>query len=354
MFRLLFLSVLVAILAACAPVTRRPEVDDKLSAVEREKQRELVLREQVRRQERLDRVGSRVLAAAAQLCGEKVTAGTGARAVITENFKEEWRGTAARIFDLGKEPVILYVLAGSPAETAGLRAGDRILGLAGKKVDRGENARMAWEALLRENLRPGQPVAVALSRGGETLSVSLVPEARCDYPIQADENDAVNAWADGKRIAITYGMLRFAETDDELALVIGHELAHNILRHVDKKMGNSIIGAIIGAVISVRTGVDVTGLGRDIGAIAYSQEFEAEADYAGLYYTARAGYDIANAAQFWRRMAIEHPRAISHGVSHPDTASRFVAIEATAREIEGKRTAGKPLEPELKDAPAKE
>jgi beta-barrel assembly-enhancing protease len=142
-------------------------------------------------------------------------------------------------------------------------------------------------------------------------------------------------------------MMRFVESDNELALVVGHELAHNTLGHMSKKRTNAMIGAILGAILSAAIRVDVSRAGADLGAAAYSQDFEAEADYAGIYYAARAGFNVGDAPKLWRRMAVEHPRAIGHGTTHPDTATRFVALDKTVDEIVKKLETNQALKPEM-------
>jgi hypothetical protein len=72
----------------------------------------------------------------------------------------------------------------------------------------------------------------------------------------------------------------------------------------------------------------------------------------GLYYVARAGYDIEHAADFWRRMAVNEPKAMQGGLTHPSAPARFVALEAARDEIKAKIAAGKPLVPEMKEAEA--
>jgi predicted Zn-dependent protease len=105
----------------------------------------------------------------------------------------------------------------------------------------------------------------------------------------------------------------------------------------------------------VNTGGDFTNLGAEFGAMSFSQDFEREADYVGMYLLARADRPIANAADFWRRMAQESPGSIKFASSHPTTAERFVRLENAAAEIEQKRTAGAPLMPEMKTTkPVKE
>jgi hypothetical protein len=341
-------AALCVVLAACAPVTIRPDLDPKITEAEKEAQRELALREQLRRQERADRVGFRVLTAAAELC-EKKGAVTGLRVLSADLYRDEWRKTASRLYGLERGAVVAHVVPGSPAASAGLQPGDVLTAIEGRTLGGPEGiARRVSEALA--GMVPGKPHSVQYVRAGEPRSASLVPVAACNYPVIVTADSAVNAFADGRRILITGGMMRFTESDEELALVIGHELAHNAMGHIEKRMGNSLIGLLIGAVISAASGVDVTRLGGDLGALAFSREFESEADYVGLYYVARAGYPVEHAAAFWRRMAIEHPKAIGHGVTHPDTASRFVALEATAREIAARRGAGEPLVPRRKDS----
>lgn len=85
------------------------------------------------------------------------------------------------------------------------------------------------------------------------------------------------------------------------------------------------------------------------GAEAYSQPFESEADYLGTYYAARAGYNVSEAANFWRRVDIEHPKAIhaNHDSSHPSTAERFIRIEEAAEEIAHKLENNLQLVPEI-------
>ena len=81
----------------------------------------------------------------------------------------------------------------------------------------------------------------------------------------------------------------------------------------------------------------------------YSQEFEAEADYVGIYYLERAGYSTENVANFWRDMAVEHPGSInqSHTSTHPATPERFLEINAAIKEIEEKKKSNQQLIPNI-------
>jgi Zn-dependent protease with chaperone function len=347
--RVLFavLAALLALnLAACAPMSRLPPVDQKATQVERDKQLELALRENFKRTARLNAVGWRVLAANTDACGESVQSSYGVISRDADSLPKEYRPIFEKLYGRHPHDVILAVFPDSPAARAGLMPGDFVVGIGNHATDTPENKRAGRELALKT--KASETLQLRIRRAGADLVIGISPRLACAYPIDLVANDSVNAAADGGRILVTSGMVRFAETDDELALVIGHELAHNTLKHVQAQMGNRMIGTLLGIAVSIAIGVDVSGLGGDLGGMVYSQDFESEADYVGTYYVAKAGFPVAQAADFWRRMAVEHPKAIAHGSTHPDTATRFTGIEAAAREIADKRATGRPLLPEMK------
>jgi predicted Zn-dependent protease len=122
------------------------------------------------------------------------------------------------------------------------------------------------------------------------------------------------------------------------------------MRHQKAKMQNYMLGSLLD-ILAAAYGINTQGTFGNSAAQAYSQEFEAEADYVGLYIMALAGLEIENSANFWRRMAALHPGSIgrNHASSHPATAERFVAIEQTVLEIRQKQAGGLALTPEYQD-----
>jgi predicted Zn-dependent protease len=178
--------------------------------------------------------------------------------------------------------------------------------------------------------------------------MAVTPQRVCSYETLLANNAMINAYADGQKVVVFSGMLKFVRSDDELAAILGHELAHNSQGHIKAKLGNTLLGALLFDIpVAILTGVN-PNLGSQVGANAYSQEFEAEADYVGLYFTARAGYDIENVADIWRRMGVENPGSITMGSTHPSSSVRFVGLEAGRDEIKKKRTEGLALLPEMK------
>lgn len=358
---------LTATVVGCAPVTRVPTVDPKEAAREAEKQRELFVTSYVADSQRLHRVTYRILRDNAEFCGEKVRAGTGIKVIDEDTFKDDYRAAATRLYGFGDgQAAIVGVALGSPADRAGIRVGDVVTGFAGRAYgeeakreqksyqsrDEAALAEMAADERSRDEIVAdiGRPVNIDIQRDGQAQKFTIVPEPVCAYGDAVAVSPLVNAMADGHNIVFTTAMMRFAKTDDELAVVVGHEVAHNHMGHIDKQHGNQAIGFLFDLVFA-GFGVNTQGLFTKLAGQAFSQAFEAEADYVGLYMAARAGFPIETAPKFWRRMAEANPASIekSVGSTHPSTPERFVALEKTVDEIDAKIAAHAALTPELKD-----
>lgn len=350
MTKMIFFAVLLAalLLTSCAPVTRRVEVPDAAVALEAEKQSEIALKSLVEKQDRLSRVAYPLLVNATDLCPDAVVATLGMGYANKHVFPKGFQDAAIRLFGVGDPLEITTVDANSPAAEAGLQPGDKLIAVGGKSVPVGDQAAKEFREYLRTEIKPGQRIPVRVERTGEPLFLNIVPVAACGYTVVLSEQDEVNAFADGENVVITKGMIRFAESDQELALVIAHEIAHNTMEHATKKMGNYALGSILD-IVAAAYGVNTQGAFGKMASQSYSQEFESEADYVGLYIMAKSGLEIENAQHFWRRLAAEHPGSIrqSHASSHPSTPQRFVEIEATIKEIKAKGTSGVALMPTL-------
>ncbi|HET9714765.1 MAG TPA: M48 family metalloprotease [Pseudolabrys sp.] len=185
---------------------------------------------------------------------------------------------------------------------------------------------------------------------------TVYPVRACAIPIELKINPETNAVTTSDHIVIHSSVLRIARTDAQLALVIGHELAHSNLGHLDKQQTNRMIGWAAGAVLDA--GVSLAGIPTRIfskefaaaGSRAFSIAFEREADYVGAYYAARAGFDLAGAEQIWRAFGLENPGSIRITTDHPITPVRFVQMQQVAAEIADKQRRNLPLIPELREA----
>ena len=333
--------------SACAPTSQLPSVDAQLAEEEAYKQRLEAVTIQVGYIQRVQDISFQIAKANTELCGDQLSYRTGFAAHTLDHWGQEWRVPLRNGFGVTERLTVLAVFPDSPAMAAGLTAGDQIIAINGKDI--GVNKASLRRIVQLMDEYAGGTLQLQVDRNGSLVKLDLTPIPTCAYPTQIIQDNTVNAYADGKRIYVTAGMINFAASDDDLALVIGHELAHNTRNHVDSKLGNRLIGAIVGALATGVIGVDMTQIGADVGGAAFSQEFEAEADYVGVYHAARAGYNVREAAALWRRMAVMHPQAIHlEGSTHPSTAKRFLAIEGAAAEVARKRAGNFPLIPEEK------
>lgn len=340
-------AVLAAVVVAgcAAPTTQRVAVSDARTAAEAQKQMDMLAEDIIADRARLQRVHWKLATTSHHLCGR--TAGAFGADTMTLP-KGDLAPSLARLYGVGEQPTVTFVVAGSPAEAAGIRAGDRILSVDGIPTS---DAKAIADRLRQEQII-GRPVPVQVSRAGQTVTVNPVPVKACGYPAMLQMDQVVNAYADGERVMVTRGMMAFTRNDDELALVVAHELAHDSMRHIDAKKANATGGLVADLALAILTrGAYRQSNIANAAAQSYSQEFEAEADYVGLYMLATSGYSIADAPKFWRRMATANPASIkgSHSSSHPSTSYRMVALEEAAKEIEQKRATGVALVPQRKD-----
>jgi hypothetical protein len=307
---------------------------------EAELQREMVAQNWLAERRRLIVVGNRIMRANTELCGQYLAPDIGLYLINSESMGTgEYIPALAQAGNLDSRHYVFVVPEGSPVEAAGLRERDRLITVDGWHIPDGR----AGAVQLGERLgkrQPLLPMPVVFERDGATFSAEITPKISCSGMFDLVQRTAPSAAANGRQVAVTTGMMRFASSDDELAIVLGHEIAHNILRH-SRQFGDGLRQDAA----AVRRGEDATQLiGR---RFQYLQQHEREADYYGLYLTHRAGYTVAAAPGFWRRMAIENPGGIEGSLTHPTTADRVVGIENTLAEIAARQMANQPLRPSI-------
>jgi len=340
----------VVALSGCAPTTKWAVGDSSLVAAEREKQMDMAFEMQMNEQCRLTDVASTVLVGAIDLCGEKVRPIVGIIWFSKDELKGPMREAAIKRYNLTEKKLVV-VDAGKnwPAYKAGVRINDQVLSINGSMVTSMRQSAEIMQDAVKDKER--WPINIIVQRESKEISYAITPQLSCEYPVGLVAQDVVNAYADGNKIFVTRGMMRFINDDRELAMVISHELAHNIMGHIDKKKGNRLLGAIVDGVAAAY-GVRTNGAFGNAAGSAYSQDFEMEADYVGLYAMARSGQVITDAANFWRRMGAANPGSIQeqkgYFSSHPSSPERFVAIDKAVAEIKAKKAAGKPIIPEMK------
>jgi predicted Zn-dependent protease len=143
----------------------------------------------------------------------------------------------------------------------------------------------------------------------------------------------------GGKIAFYHGILdKLQLTDDEVAMVMGHEIAHALREHARERMGKSeatnVIASIGSALASAYFKVDpsvtdaVARQGANLLTLKFSREDETEADLVGMELAARAGYNPRSGVTLWQKMSAANKGAPPQWLStHPSGASRIKEIE---------------------------
>jgi Zn-dependent protease with chaperone function len=348
-----FLSVSALMCAACGPIAKLPSLPSVEIEVERRKEQIDQIRDYFAQLSRLDNVSFRIRVANRDDCKDRTSAQIGLSAGTVASLPRKYRSFSHEALSVSwTQSTVLAVAETSPAAAAGIKPGDHLLTFNNQPVPRYRIARWV-AAFMRDNGE--RPIQVLVRRNGVDQTCEVIPVKACAIPIDLKTDSDLNAFTTDDEIVVHSSILRLAQTDAQLALVVGHELAHSNLGHLGKQRTNAILGWAGGAALDasimlggVSSGGAFTRQFTRAGAQAFNIVFEREADYVGAYYAARAGYELAGAEGFWRALSLENPDNLRIATDHPVTPVRFVQMQKVAAEIADKQRRGLPLDPELK------
>jgi hypothetical protein len=223
------------------------------------------------------------------------------------------RAVAEESLGLGEDPTVAHVSPGGPLAQGQILPGDRILAVNGTPV-----ASIAdIGAVMQAN---PERLELLVRRGEQNLERTVVPAATCPVSLGLAASPALVPWKVSKFSAgVPLGLLNLLDRDDELAVVLGHQLAHLLF---DRPEDDALIQ-------------------------------ERRADRLGMYLAARAGYDVTAAPRAWEKVIVEYPwlirrpraRSRYRVYPHPSVALRMDGIRAAVKEIEELRSQGHPLVP---------
>lgn len=344
-------AVLVLGAAGCAtPRTVPVKVDDDLVRKELALQRKLAMEIHLGYRQRLSHLASDLLVAALPLCPDDRRHTLGMDLDGPEMYPEGMREFVRARLGLGPgQFVVAELVPGSPAVRAGLRTGDLLVSLNGADFKYREPG-LFGDAADTLPVVLGGSNEVVVERGGKQRDFVVQAVEICNYIPRLREDPAINAFADGRQLIFNTGLLE--ALDDAMARqVMAHEIAHNTLLHQQAKIQNIAAGVLLDILLIATTGVDLGT--RNVAALAHSKDFEAEADYVGLYIYARAGYQIGDASRLWRLLATKNLGSLfgdksSFGQTHPSSPERYVAMDKVIEEIKAKQAAGEELLPNFK------
>ena len=162
------------------------------------------------------------------------------------------------------------------------------------------------------------------------------------WEVSLIKSPQVNAFCmPGGKIAFYTGILeKLKLSDDEVAMVMGHEITHALREHARERMGKTMAtrGAIeIGAaLLGLGNGSRyLAGMGGQLLTLRFGREDESEADLVGMELAARAGYDPRAGVTLWQKMAALNKSAPPQWLStHPSGPTRIRDIEASLPKVE--------------------
>ena len=290
-----------------APIAGAPR--DPQVATELTRQRAFVIATNLRNHARVVRIADSLMFSGASLCGGKVTRRIGVRLLHAVGGEPHDRLAWRELGHTG-DVQLGIVGRGTPAERAGLRELDIVTEIDGVAVGPELGSGADADNRLGLGAERGGPIRIKVRRGGQVIAAAITPVLACAFDADTTGDSRFNAYADGNKIVITRG-LAAALTDDELAFVIGHELAHNALGHV---AGTRAARAAGGEALQ-----------------AYRIEAELAADRLGVQFMRAGGYNPAAAIVAIRKIAVDNPMSLVLRTTHPTTPERAVALEQAIR-----------------------
>ena len=157
----------------------------------------------------------------------------------------------------------------------------------------------------------------------------------------------VNAFCmPGGKIVVYEGLMKLVSSDDELAVVLGHEVAHAVAKHSNERMSQQLLAQygsqVLGQALANKNAAvqnlagTVYGVGAQYGMmLPFSRKHESEADYMGLVLMTMAGYNPEVAVGFWKKMAAGSGGQVPEFMStHPSDARRISDIQKEIPAIE--------------------
>lgn len=196
----------------------------------------------------------------------------------------------------------------------------------------------AWTDLRQQQPTTNDPKYVSRVRRVAPRVIQASGNNPADWDVQVFASDGLNAFAlPGGKIGFYTGILDIMDNDDQIACVMGHEVAHVNYNHAGERYSQSAVAQTGLTVAQVAVSgsqyqnqiLGVLGVGASLGVLLpYSRRHELEADRFGLRYMHRAGYNVDQALVFWEKMAAmksgQPPEFLS---THPSDSTRIAQLQ---------------------------
>lgn len=310
-------ALLGALLMAMPAVAAAPDLRSEVAGLEALQQAD----------QRVANIGWRLVSRSLPLCQAR-SSGTGLTLHDLSQYEPLVRPAALQAFGLHPAlPSVLAVAEHSPAARAGIRPNDILLAIGERSlaVNGSETAAPAAryasvdQAMqLLEALPSDASIQLILLRQNREIVLSLVPETVCHSRIELAPGAKLNANANGSVAQISGALAEWTKNDDELAVVIGHEIAHNQLGHQDRITAEQL----------------TQGLRRSYSSRGRRlRDMEHAADRLGTQMASAAGFNYRLAPRFWERLTWRSGLGAIWATTHPSAANRRRKLEDVLAEI---------------------
>lgn len=334
-----------ALLAACntVPVKTQPVIVVENNT--RPSEEALILSALVARQERIYRVAAPLMVKNAPLCRTYARPLLGFTAKNRYSYPTELSSSVDAVLKLDERLRVMQVLDGSGAQRAGLRPGDILQSIQEQVLPLGAQAETETARLIGPLLKNTTDISVSVVRQAQTMRFTVPLTTACAFSMEMGHAPQVNAYADGRRIMVTRGLLEFLTTDEELAVILAREMAHNVLQHAAAMQMTATVASVIDALLPLKP--DAAALTGRGGIRTLSTKADQEADRLAMYLLARAGYDPAAMERTMQKLAqaFPGPQANTYLALHPWTPERRQLIQSTLSEIRQRQISKKSLVP---------
>ena len=258
------------------------------------------LREQMHR---MATVGYRLSLTAEPTCAVKA-AKTGLLVDDAAAYNARDRPRVARLLGLADLPQVASVVPDSPASAAGILAGDDIFAINGRTTSELKSALIAPDLIADEienklaSTPSGASLQLDLRRRSKRILVNFLPVEGCGAKFVIKTGRGMEAFSDAQNVGLSAKLIAFTQSDDELAMVAGHELAHIIYGDATSKDH------------------------------VMQRDKEDRADLLGASLARCAGYDLRRALGFWPRYDKQDWLRFFRDSSHRSVKRRVALIEA--------------------------
>ena len=298
----------------------------------------------IARQDRVYRIIAPLIVKNAVLCKTASRPLLGFTAKNRYSFPVELRDAAVARLGKGDELRVVQVLEGSGAQRAGVQRGDALLSIAGKNLPLGPQAETETARLLAPLLKQTTEVDVQVLRNEAPITLKVALTTACAFTVDIGNAPHVNAYSDGRRIMVTAGLLAEV-SDQELAVILAREIAHNVQLHATTMQTRATMASIIDTLLPPKP--DLSGFAGSAGLKTMDEKLDQEADRLALYMLARAGFNPTVAVDTLERLARRYPATVlnSYTALHPWTEDRKRQMVDIVAEIRKRQASKKSLVP---------